>query len=150
MLVKVGLQIANIDCKMTTKEVKEIKNFSDNFMQYHNDLENQVLEELVKIRLEAQFRRSINRNQNKLAESLQMQAQLREGNDSHRDFFGLNKQNSSQPEEFKVESRVISTIQSAHSYKSSQSQQSFQSCQSFPSENGSSEDEFFDAVDHFD
>ena len=76
---------------MTTKEVKEIKNFSDNFMQYHNDLENQVLEELVKIRLEAQFRRSINRNQNKLAESLQMQAQLREGNDSHRDFFGLNK-----------------------------------------------------------
>lgn len=95
MLVKVGLQIANIDCKMTTKEVKEIKNFSDNFMQYHNDLENQVLEELVKIRLEAQFRRSINRNQNKLAESLQMQAQLREGNNSHRDFFGLNKQNSS-------------------------------------------------------
>ena len=48
-MVKVGLSIANIDCRMTTKEVKEFKHFADKFIQYHLDLEDLVKDELVKI-----------------------------------------------------------------------------------------------------
>ena len=73
-LVKVNLSIANIDFKMTTKEVKEIKFFADKFLKYHKDLEDQVQEELIKLRLEAQFRQSFNRNQSQKAESLSLQA----------------------------------------------------------------------------
>ena len=41
-LIKVGLQIANIDFKLTTKEVKDIKYFTDKFLRYHKDLDAQV------------------------------------------------------------------------------------------------------------
>lgn len=59
-MIKVALSIANIDCRMTTKEVKEFKHFADKFMQYHRDLEHLVEDEIMKLRHEAQFRRSIN------------------------------------------------------------------------------------------
>ena len=61
-LIKVGLQIANIDFKLTTKEVKDIKYFMDKFVRYHKDLDAQVREELIKINLEAQFRQNFDRN----------------------------------------------------------------------------------------
>ena len=38
---------------MTTKEVKDIKFFADKFIKYHKDLDDQVEEELIKIKLEA-------------------------------------------------------------------------------------------------
>ena len=63
-LIKVGLSIANIDFKMTTKEVKDIKGFTDKFLKYHKDLDDQVKEELIKIKLEAQFRQSSSLNRN--------------------------------------------------------------------------------------
>jgi hypothetical protein len=47
---------------MTTKEVKDIKYFTDKFIKYHKDLDDEVREELIKIKMEAQFRNSINRN----------------------------------------------------------------------------------------
>ena len=49
-LIKVALSISNIDCRMTTREVKDIKNFADKFLQYHRDLENLVEDELDKMR----------------------------------------------------------------------------------------------------
>ena len=74
-MIKVGLTIANIDFKMTTKEVKELKYFMDKFLKYHKDLDDQVREELIKINLETQFRQSITVNRNQMAESLSLQAQ---------------------------------------------------------------------------
>ena len=69
-----GLQIANIDFKLTTKEVKDIKYFMDKFVRYHKDLDAQVREELIKINLEAQFRQNFDRNKTNIAESLNLQA----------------------------------------------------------------------------
>ena len=74
-LIKVGLTLANIDFKMTTKEVKELKYFMDKFLKYHKDLDDQVREELIKINLETQFRQSITVNRSQMAESLSLQAQ---------------------------------------------------------------------------
>ena len=59
-MVKVGVSIANIDFKLTNKELKELKLFSDKVIQYHEDLQAQVTEELIKLNMEAQFRRIIN------------------------------------------------------------------------------------------
>ena len=60
---------------MTTKEVNEIKYFTDRFIKYHKDLDDQVKEELIKINLEEQFRQSISRTSSQMNESLNMQAQ---------------------------------------------------------------------------
>jgi len=123
--MKVVLSITNIDCKMTTKEVKDLKHFADRFAQYHRDLEEQVLEELVKIRLEAQFRQSIARNnRNQFAETLSGQ------NHQRTDFFQVVKK--------EIDEASLSDSGSLRRQTSTQSFKSFK-------EEGSSDDEFFDA-----
>ena len=52
--------MTNIDFKLTNKELKELKVFSDKFIQYHKDLNAQVEEELIRLNMETQFRNLIN------------------------------------------------------------------------------------------
>ena len=115
-LIKVGLQIANIDIKLTTKEVKDMKLFCDKFIKYHTDLDDQVKEELIKIRLQEQFRQSINKNSSSIAESLQLQAQrnqLRQIDTGKVIVDAVKKTGPGESgENGEVEHRAISTIQS--------------------------------------
>ena len=59
-LVKVSVLVTNIDFKLTNKEMKELKIFSDKIIQYHEDLNAQVEEELIRLNMETQFRNLIN------------------------------------------------------------------------------------------
>ena len=45
--------VANIDFRVTNKEFKELKNFSDKFEKYHHELADKVMKELLQMRYEA-------------------------------------------------------------------------------------------------
>ena len=39
--------MANIDFRVTNKEVKELKNFSDKFVKYHHELADKAMKEFL-------------------------------------------------------------------------------------------------------
>ena len=132
-LIKVALSIANIDCRMTTREVKEFKSFADKFLQYHRDLEHLVEDELDKMRMETQFRQSIDRRGTQT--SAVMGDALEAPISSRREYTSSDDVSS-------VVLNAVPGIERRNSFLSS--------CNSSSKGSGSDDDEFFDAVEEFD